>query len=204
METSPPTLAPPRDTDEPRYDPRHHPHRPEIYGYLAEFTDVAGVVAAAKKIRDAGFTQWDVHSPFPIHGIDKAMGAKPTMLPFIVLGGGVLGFFAGLLLSWWTNAVDYPYFISGKPVWSFAANIPVIFETTVLFAAFAAVFGMLVMNKLPLLYHPLFKHRRFRRATNDRFFIVIEAIDPLFSEEKTRQLLAGTGPAAIEEVFEED
>jgi len=204
METSPPTLAPPRDTDEPRYDPRHHPHRPEIYGFMAEFADVTTVVAAARKVRDAGFTQWDMHSPFPIHGIDKAMGAKPTILPWLVLAGGIFGFLAGLLLSWWTNAISYPYLISGKPIWSFAANIPVIFETTVLFAAFTAVFGMLIMNKLPLLYHPLFKHRRFRRATSDRFFIVIEAIDPLFSEDKTKALLESMKPTSIEEVLEED
>ena len=200
MSTSSTTLAPPRSDPH----PAPHHHTPEIYGFMAEFTDVSRVVAAAKAVRDAGFTQWDVHSPFPIHGIDKAMGARPTILPWIVLGGGVAGFFAGLLLSWWTNAISYPYLISGKPVWSFAANIPVIFETTVLFAALTAVFGMLIMNKLPLLYHPLFKHRRFRRATNDRFFIVIEAIDPVFNEEQTKALLESTGPLTIEEVLEED
>lgn len=181
-----------------------HHHRPELYGLMAEFDDVTSVVEGAKKVRDAGYTQWDVHSPFPIHGIDKAMGAKPTILPWLVLGGGIFGLFAGLLLSWWTNAVDYPYLISGKPQWSFAANVPVIFETTVLFAALTAVFGMLILSKLPLLYHPLFKHKRFLRVTNDKFFIVIEAIDPKFNRNETKALLNGAGARVIEEVLEED
>jgi hypothetical protein len=186
------------------HDPHHRHHRAEIYGVMAEFEDVTSVVAAAKTVRDAGFTQWDVHSPFPIHGIDKAMGVKPTILPWLVLGGGLTGLCGGLLLSWWTNAVNYPYLISGKPQWSFAANIPVIFETTVLFAALTAVFGMLILNKLPLLYHPLFKHRKFRRVTNDRFFVVIEAIDPKFSREATKAILHAAGATVIEEVYEED
>jgi hypothetical protein len=181
-----------------------HKHHRELYGLMADFNDVTGVVEAAKRVRDAGFTQWDVHSPFPIHGIDKAMGAKPTILPWLVLGGGITGLFAGLLLSWWTNAVSYPYLISGKPQWSFAANVPVIFETTVLFAALTAVFGMLILNKLPLLHHPLFKHRKFRRVTNDKFFIVIEAIDPKFHREMTRTMLQKAGAHAVEEVFEEE
>lgn len=179
-------------------------HRPELYGIMAEFDDVTAVVEAARKIRDAGFTKWDVHSPFPIHGIDKAMGAKPTILPWLVLCGGITGLFAGLLLSWWTNAVSYPYLISGKPQWSFAANVPVIFETTVLFSALTAVFGMLFLNKLPRLYHPLFKHRKFLRVTSDRFFLVIESIDPKFHREKTKALLGGAGAKGIEEVMEED
>ena len=183
---------------------RVHHHRPELYGLMAEFEDVTAVVEAARKVRDAGFTQWDVHSPFPIHGIDKAMGTKPTILPWLVLGGGITGLIAGVLLSWWTNAVNYPYLISGKPQWSFAANVPVIFETTVLFAALTAVFGMLILNKLPLLYHPLFKQKKFLRVTNDRFFVVIEAIDPKFNREKTKALLSSAGAKTIEEVLEED
>ncbi len=186
-------------------DARHiEHHRTELYGLLAQFDDVTSTVEAAKKVRDLGFTHWDVHSPFPIHGIDKAMGTKPTILPWLVLAGGITGLIAGVLLSWWTNAVDYPYLISGKPQWSFAANVPVIFETTVLFAALTAVFGMLFLSKLPLLYHPLFKHSRFRRVTNDKFFIVIEAIDPKFNRKETKAMLTTAGAVAIEEVHEED
>ena len=176
----------------------------ELYGLMGEFDEVGPVVEAAKKFRDEGYTQWDVHSPFPIHGIDKAMGARPTILPWLVLGAGILGCITGIILSWWTNAVNYPYLISGKPQWSFAANIRVIFEATVLFAAFTAGLGMLVLNKLPLLYHPLFKSRRFRRVTNDKFFIVVEAIDPKFDAAKVRELLDACGAKVIEEVFEDD
>ncbi|MEX2214738.1 MAG: DUF3341 domain-containing protein [Phycisphaeraceae bacterium] len=181
----------------------HAAPRGELYGLLGEFEEVTAVVAAAKVFRDEGFTEWDVHSPFPIHGIDKAMGAKPTILPWLVLIGGVLGLIAGIVLSWWTNAVNYPYLISGKPQWSFAANVPVIFETTVLFAAFTAGLGMLVLNKLPLLYHPLFKSRRFRRVTSDRFFIVIEAHDPKFDLARVKDLLKASGAKGIEEIFED-
>jgi hypothetical protein len=128
---------------------------------LAEFADVDGVMTAARGLRDAGFRNWDVHSPFPIHGIDAAMGIRPTRLPWMALIGGITGLFAGLLLAWWTNAVDYTFLISGKPRFSLPANIPVIFETTVLFAALATVFGMLLLNRLPTLYNPLLNAQRF-------------------------------------------
>jgi hypothetical protein len=105
---------------------------PELVGVLGEFNDVDSVARAARTVRRAGFTRWDVHSPFPIHGIDYAMGIRPTRLPWIVLGAGLTGLSGGILLQWWTNAFDYPFFISGKPVWSLPANIPVIFELTIL------------------------------------------------------------------------
>jgi hypothetical protein len=173
---------------------------PELAGYLAEFADVDSVMSAAEIVRDAGYTRWDVHSPFPIHGMDEAMGIRQTILPWLVLGGGLAGLGGALLMQWWMNAYDYSYMISGKPLFSLPAFIPIIFECTVLLASLTAVFGMLLLNKLPLLYNPLFKSDRFRRVTDDRFFVVIDATDPKFDEIETEQLLQSTSPIAIEQV----
>jgi len=181
-----------------------------IYALVAEFEDVATVTAAAERVRDAGYTQWDVHAPFPIHGIDKAMGMRPTILPWFTLGGGLAGLFGGLLLVWGMNATTIPgvptslqgyqYMISGKPTFSLPANIPIIFETTILLAAFGTVLGMFALNRLPMLYNPLFKSRRFRQVTTDRFYIVIEATDPKFHTEATAELLLAAGSKHLERV----
>jgi len=183
----------------------------QIYGLLAEFEDVDTVVRAARQMRDEGFEQWDVHSPFPIHGIDKDMGAKPTILPWIVLIMGVMGCVGGLFIAWWSNATSfgfvptyelrgYEFLISGKPVFSLPANIPVIFETTILLAAFGAVFGMLILNELPLLSNPLLKKPRFQRVTSDRFFISVKWSDPKYDREQTAATLKELGATAVEEV----
>jgi hypothetical protein len=169
-----------------------------LAGYLAEFDDVDAIIDAAEKVRDAGFRRWDVHSPFPIHGIDEAMNIRPTILPWLVLAGGLSGLVGGLLLQWYTMAHDYKYFISGKPPFSLPAFVPVMFECTIAGAAFTAVFAMLLLNKLPTLYNPLFKSERFRRATSDRFFVVIDATDPKFDEAGTAQFLKSLNPVAIE------
>ncbi len=183
-----------------------------LVGLVAEFDDVTAVTEAAAKVRDAGYSIWDVHSPFPIHGIDTAMGTKPTILPWLVMGAGLTGCLFGIVMTWWINAVElmppepfnwvnlqgYQYLISGKPLWSIPANIPVIFECTVLFSALTAVFGMLLLNKLPMLYNPLFKLKNFRRVTDDRFFLVIDAGDPKFDEGRTLELLKSTKPLTVE------
>lgn len=173
---------------------------PVLVGLMAEFEDVDSVIAAATRIRDAGFKRWDVHTPFPIHGIDDAMGIKPTILPWLVLAGGLFGLASAFVLQWWTNAYDYPFLISGKPLVSLPADIPIMFELTVLCASITAFVGMFLLNMLPMLYNPLFKSNRFRRATNDRFFVVIEAADPLFKESATDELLRSLGATAIERV----
>ncbi len=172
-----------------------------LYGVLAEFATAEAVLAAAAQVRDAGFTRFDVYSPIPIHGLDEAMGIRATRLPWVVLGGGATGAAVALLLQWWTNAVNYPFIISAKPLFGLPANIPVTFELTVLFAALGAFFGMLVANRLPELYHPFFKVPRFRRVTTDTFFIGIEAADPRFDLEETRAMLeeaGGRGIVAVE------
>jgi hypothetical protein len=130
------------------------------------------------------------------------MGIRTTKLPWLVAAGGLTGAVGGMLLQWYTNAVDYPFVISGKPLLSVPANIPVAFETTILLAAFAALLGMLGLNRLPQLYHPLLTSRRFRRVTDDKLFISIEAADPRFDQVATRQLLESVGAVHVEEVAE--
>lgn len=185
----------------PRYEttlPELESEREVLAGFLAEFDAVETILAAAEKVRDAGYRRWDVHTPFPIHGMDDAMGIRPTILPWLVAIGGFAGLCGGLAMQIYMNAINYPYFVSGKPLVSLPAFVPVVFECTIAGAAFTAVFGMLVLNKLPMLYNPLFKSERFRRVTNDRFFIAIDATDPKFDEAETERLLQSLNPITLE------
>ena len=172
----------------------------ELYGYLAEFTEPGDLLEAAAKVRDAGFEHWDCHTPFPLHGLDDAMGVKGTKLPLLVLGGGLTGLTLAALMQWWMNAVDYPFWISGKPFFGVPAAVPVMFELTVLFSALTTFFGMWILNGLPRHHHPLFNSARFKRATADRFFISIEARDRRFHPEKMREFLESLRPDAVEAV----
>jgi hypothetical protein len=173
-----------------------------LWGYIVEFETVDTLIGAAERVRDAGYTRWDAHTPFPLHGLNDAMGLRPTRLPWFVMACGVTGAAVGLALQYFTNAVDYPFLISGKPLFSLPANIPVMFELTILFAAIGAFVGMLAFNGLPELYHALFTQPRFRRVTADRFFISVEARDPQFDPRQTRELLEGLGGTVVEEVEE--
>ena len=179
------------------------------WGTLAEFENPGQLMLAAEKVRDAGYSKWDCHSPFLVHGLDKAMGISMTKLPVFVFFCGLTGLSVGLLLQWFTNATDiaayapmpvqgFAYPISGKPDFSLPANIPVIFEMTILFSAFGAVFGMLGLNKLPTLYSALFTSKKFRSVTTDGFFISIEASDPKFDESETSVLLQNAGAVGVE------
>lgn len=174
-----------------------------LHGLLAEYDTPGEILKASRVIRDAGYTKWDTYTPFPVHGIDKAMGIKMTHLPWIVLGAALTGLGTAIWLQWWTNAVDYPFVISGKPMWSVPANVPIMFELTVLFSAFATLGGMLALNGLPQPSHPLDLKERFAKSTDDKFFLLIQAADPAFDEKDTRELLDSTSPAAIEEVCED-
>ena len=178
------------------------PRHGALHALMTDFESPSQFMQACVKVRDAGFKHWDAHSPFPVHGLDDAMGIRGTRLPWIVLVGGITGFSAALLMQWWMNAVDYPYIISGKPLLGLPANFPVMFELTVLFSAFACFFGMWGLNGMPRWHHPLLANDRFRRASQDRFYVVIEARDPKFDSEKTRAFLASLGGAVVEEVRE--
>lgn len=173
-----------------------------LFGLLLEFEDPNVMVAACRQVRDAGYTKWDAHTPFPIHGMDDAMGLRGTRLPLLILGGGLTGFCLALLMQWWMNAVDYPLVISGKPLFGLPAAIPVTFELTILFSALTTFFGMWGLNGMPRLYHPLFKSRRFLRATSDRFFIAIDATDALYDPHQTRTFMESLGGTALEELEE--
>lgn len=172
------------------------------YGLLAEYESASAVFHACEQVRDAGYIFWDSHTPYPVHNLDKAMGLKRSILPWIVFGMGMLGASSGMLLQWWASVIAYPLIISAKPLFSYQAFIPVTFELGVLFAAFGAVFGMFGINKLPQLYHALFKNPMFDRASDDRFFISIEVRDPNYDLVRTRRLLEKTGAIRVEEVEE--
>ncbi len=171
--------------------------------YLAEYETTSDVMHAAEKVRDAGYAKWDVHTPFPVHGMDKAMGLRDSAVGWIVLVMGLTGCLSAFLLIWWTNGIDYPIIIGGKPGFSIPSMIPVMFELTILLSAFGAVFGMLGINQLPKHHHPVFYSERFERGSDDRFFISVEASDPAFDLEETRALLEGTHPSHIELIQEE-
>ena len=174
---------------------------PELIGLLAEFDDPSALIEASKKVRDAGYRNWDTHTPFPLHGIDEAMGIKWTILPWIVAACGLTGGTIAVGMQYWMNSVDYPFMISGKPFFSIPACIPIIFELSVLLAAFGAFFGMLGLNQLPKLYNPLFKSDAFRRVTNDRFFISMDASDAKFSEIDSGEFLNSLNPIGVEECW---
>jgi hypothetical protein len=168
------------------------------YGMLAEFATPAALYQACERVRDAGFTRWDAHTPFPVHGLERAMGLKRSPLPWIVLVMGLTGVGFGFLLQVWVHSSAYPLVISGKPFFTWPAFIPVTFELGVLFAALGAVFGMLGLNKLPMHHHPLFKSKVFERVTDDAFFISIESWDPKFDQTATRSLLESAGARTVE------
>jgi hypothetical protein len=172
------------------------------YGLLAEFDNTTDVLHAAEKVRDAGFRSWDVYMPFPIHGMDKAMGLKNSKVGWFSFLGGVTGYTTGMLMIWFLNAVDYRIVVGGKPMFSPFSAFPPSYELTILFGAFGAIGGMLFLNKLPRLHHPLLKHKRFALATHDRFFVVIETADPKYNEVETRKLLEAAGSKRIEMVEE--
>ena len=170
-----------------------------VYGLLAEFDTATQMVDAARQVRDAGFTKTDAFSPFPIHEIDEALGVKRSILPFLVLGGGIAGLLTGLALTTYVHVFEYPIIVGGRPFFSLTSFIPPMFELTILFAAFTAVFGMLFLNGLPQPYHPVFNVPRFALATREKFFLLIETKDPKFDYEATRNFMESLNP---QEVFD--
>jgi hypothetical protein len=177
------------------------PQGTPVYGLMAEFETAADTMHAAEKVRDAGFRQWDVFTPFPVHGMDKAMGMKNSKVGWFSFLGGVTGYTTGMLMIWFMNAYDYPIIVGGKPMFSPYGAFPPSYELTILLGSFGSLFGMLFLNRLPRLHHPLLKNRRFTSgATHDRFYVVIETSDPKYSPGETRALLQQAGSQHIEEV----
>lgn len=169
-----------------------------VHAILAQYDTPPQVYHAAEKVRDAGYTKWDVYTPFPVHGMEDAMGMKRTKLPLLVGVVGLSGAGLGYLMQYWMSAVNYPLVVQGKTPTAWEAYVPITFELGVLFSAFAALIGMLAMNALPRWNHPLFKKERFLSVSDDKFVICIETADPRFDGEATRRLLAQTGASHIE------
>lgn len=174
-----------------------------VYGILAEFRNPKELTDASKTIVESGYRQFDTFSPFPIHGIDKAMNLKKSKLGWIVAGHGLVGLVGAFMMIYFMMALDYPINISGKSLFNVPAWIPVMFELTVLLSAFGAVFGMFFLNGLPTLNHPLFSSENFKKATDDGFFVCIESEDPQFEEEKVTKFLKDAGATNIETIYEE-
>ncbi len=174
----------------------------QSYGLVAEFDTPGDAMRAATSIRDAGFRKWDVHTPFPVHGLDVAMGIKNSPVGWFTFFGGCTGYTTGMLMIWFMNGFDYKIVVGGKPLFSPFYAFPVCYELTILFAAFATLIGMCFLNRLPRLYHPLLKNRRFAAVTHDKFFVVIETADPKYSPVETRKLLETAGSRHIELIEE--
>ncbi len=173
---------------------------------LAEFETAHAVVHAAEKVRDAGYERWDTHTPFPVHGMDKAMGLKDSRVGWIVIAFALTGLGAAFSMMHWMNGMDYPTIVGDKPAGApgtLPSMVPILFELTVLFSAFGAVLGMLHLNGLPRHNHTVFESERFRGASDDKFFLSIEAEDPKFDVDATKALLEGAHASHVEVIEEE-
>lgn len=172
--------------------------KPKFYGTVAEFDDDRKLVAAARAAREFGYTRMDAFTPFPVHGIDEAIGIPRSPLGYIVATFGFLGLMSAVFLIWWTGAIDYPLVVGGKPLFHVVPSVPIMFELTILFSAFSAVIGMFALNKLPQYYHPVFNFSKYEGATDDKFLLAIEAADPVFDPDETAVLLQKWGALTTE------
>lgn len=173
---------------------------PQLYGLLAEFDTPSQVTEAARRTYAEGYRKIDAYSPFPIEELSEAIGFHRTKLPVLVFIGGVLGALGGFMMQYYLSAIEYPLNVGGRPLLSWPSFIPITFETTILLASFTAVFGMLFLNGLPQPYHPVFNVPSFALASRDRFFLLIETVDPKFDAQATRQFLLGLGAREVSDV----
>lgn len=178
----------------------HRRHAPPLYGVIAEFESPSDLVAAARRVYSLGYRRINGYSPYPIEELSEAIGFTHTSLPLIVFIGGLIGGIGGFLMQYYIEVIDYPINVGGKPYNSWPAFIPITFEMTVLVAAFSAVLGMLVLNKLPQPYHPVFNLPNFAMATRDRFFLAIEANDPKFHHAEVVELLKSLNAVEVNDV----
>lgn len=174
---------------------------PVLYGLIAEFDEADALISAARATTEQGYTETDAYTPFPVHGLDKALGVKRTVLPWIVLAAALGGGFGGFMLQYWISVEAYPLNVGGRPMFSWPSFMPVTFECTILAAGVTCFIAMLVMNGLPLPYHPIFNAPGFERASQESFFLCIEARDPAFDMETTRTFLETLGATNVAEVF---
>ena len=173
-----------------------------LHGIMAEFDTATELVDAARLVRDEGYVKTDAFSPFPLHEIDEALGIKRSILPFLIFAGGIAGLMSGIGLEYFVHVIEWPIIVGGRPHFSLPAFIPPAYELTILFAAFTAVFGMLFLNGLPAPYHPVFNVPRFALATREKFFLIIESIDPKYDYEKTRSFMESLGGQEVFDVEE--
>lgn len=174
----------------------------KLHGILAEFDTATELVEAATKVRDAGYTKTDAFSPFPLHEIDEALGIKRSILPYLILAGGITGLCAGIGLEVFVHVIDWPIIVGGRPHFSLPAFIPPAYELTILFASITAIFGMLFLNGLPSPYHPVFNVPRFALATREKFFLLIEAKDPKYDYDDTKRFMESLDPQEVFDVEE--
>lgn len=171
-----------------------------LYGLIAEYEDPHDLIVAAERTRAAGYRKIDAFSPLPIEGLSEALGQRDHFIPWIMVAGGIAGAVAGFGLIYYTTVIDYPLNIGGRPLFAWPSYVPITFELTVLLSALSGIVGMFMLNGLPQPYHPVFDAPNFEHASSDRFFLCIEAEDPRFDREETRQFMETLGAVRVSEV----
>ncbi|NBT89623.1 MAG: DUF3341 domain-containing protein [Verrucomicrobia bacterium] len=175
----------------------------QLHGLGAEFPSASALLQAAEKVRDSGFRKWDVYSPFPIHGMDAAMGFQRSRVSLFSLVGGITGLSAAFTLIYYTSALNYPLIVQGKPYFALEPSLPVFFELTILLTAFGTIIGLLLLTLMPRFHHPVFNWERFKKVSDDGFFLVLEAADPRFEKAGSRRFLEELGGSQITEIYQD-
>jgi hypothetical protein len=174
-----------------------------LHGLGAEFPSAGALLHAAQKIQSLGFRRWDVYSPFPIHGMDQAMSFKRSKVSLFSLLGGCTGLTTAFVLIYYTSAINYPLIVQGKPYFALEPSLPIFFELTILLTAFGTILGLLLLTLMPRLHHPVFNWERFKKVSDDGFFLVLESTDPRFDAEASRKLLQEMGGDHVSEIYQD-